>query len=131
MKLCPTCKLRERNARRSYCRLCESAYNRAKKGQWTRTPSLRQTARRMEVLDWLCKGLSSKQIARQLNIMERTVKAHRTALLRISKATNSCQLGVWAVERGHYRSNPPEKSGNGLIPQRSDPATPIAAGGAV
>ncbi|MGB5064532.1 MAG: LuxR C-terminal-related transcriptional regulator, partial [Candidatus Competibacter sp.] len=39
------------------------------------------TNREREVMEWVVKGLSSKEIARRLNISPRTVEVHRSRLL--------------------------------------------------
>jgi DNA-binding NarL/FixJ family response regulator len=53
------------------------------------TPKL--TPRQIDVLACMCRGLSNKSTARQLNMSEKTVKAHVTAILRALRATNRMQ----------------------------------------
>lgn len=51
----------------------------------------RLTTRQMEVLDGLCEGLPNKTIAFNLQMSEKTVKAHITAIFRILGAANRTQ----------------------------------------
>lgn len=50
------------------------------------------TARETEVLDFIARGLTSKQIARELNISPYTVNTHRDNLRRKLGAHNGAQL---------------------------------------
>jgi DNA-binding NarL/FixJ family response regulator len=60
----------------------------------------RLTKRQSEVLAALCKGLSNKGIARDLNMSEKTVKAHITTIFRLlgvqnrTQAVNLARVGV-------------------------------------
>jgi DNA-binding NarL/FixJ family response regulator len=58
------------------------------------------TNRQKEVLHLIARGLQNKHIARELDIAERTVKMHITALLELVGAKNRTQLVVIAGERG-------------------------------
>jgi DNA-binding NarL/FixJ family response regulator len=58
------------------------------------------TAREREVLQLIADGLATKQIARALNISERTVKFHTTSLLRKLDADNRAQAVAQAAQRG-------------------------------
>jgi DNA-binding NarL/FixJ family response regulator len=51
----------------------------------------RLTKRQEEVLAALCKGLSNKGIARDLNMSEKTVKAHITTIFRLLGVQNRTQ----------------------------------------
>jgi two-component system, NarL family, nitrate/nitrite response regulator NarL len=51
----------------------------------------RLTRRQGEVLEALCKGLSNKGIARDLNMSEKTVKAHITTIFRLLGVQNRTQ----------------------------------------
>jgi DNA-binding CsgD family transcriptional regulator len=50
------------------------------------------TAREAEILDFIARGLTSKQIARHLNISPYTVNTHRDNLRRKLGAHNGAQL---------------------------------------
>ncbi|WP_332739077.1 response regulator transcription factor [Hydrogenophaga sp.] len=50
------------------------------------------TARETEILDFIARGLTSKQIARELNISPYTVNTHRDNLRRKLGAHNGAQL---------------------------------------
>lgn len=58
------------------------------------------TVRQQEVLELIAQGCQNKHIARELNIAERTVKMHITALLELVGAKNRTHLLVLAGERG-------------------------------
>ena len=58
------------------------------------------TEREREVLRLIAQGLPSKQIARTLNISERTVKFHSSALLRKLGAENRAEAVARAAQRG-------------------------------
>ncbi len=58
------------------------------------------TLRQKEVLHLVAQGCQNKHIARQLNIAERTVKMHITALLELVGAKNRTHLLVIAGARG-------------------------------
>jgi DNA-binding NarL/FixJ family response regulator len=60
----------------------------------------RLTAREREVLSLIAQGLPGKQIARTLNISERTVKFHTASLLRKLGAENRAQAVALATGRG-------------------------------
>ncbi|CAB4756739.1 unannotated protein [freshwater metagenome] len=54
------------------------------------------TARESEVLALVAEGLANKQIARQLNISEKTVKAHLTSIFTTLGVTDRTQAALWA-----------------------------------
>jgi two-component system, NarL family, nitrate/nitrite response regulator NarL len=55
--------------------------------------------RESQVLDCLVRGLSNKCIARELNIVEATVKVYLKCLSRKTKVGNRTQLAIWALRR--------------------------------
>lgn len=57
------------------------------------------TAREREVLRYLARGYSYKEIARQLEISNKTVETHVSAVLRKLQLSNRHQLSRWANER--------------------------------
>ncbi|MFM2042234.1 MAG: glycerol metabolism activator AgmR [Pseudomonadota bacterium] len=61
------------------------------------------TRREREVLDYLFKGLSNKEIARALDLEEVTVKLHVRGLCRKLGAKNRTQAAMRAVELGLAR----------------------------
>ncbi len=61
------------------------------------------TRREREVLDFLLKGLSNKEIARLLDLEEVTVKLHVRGLCRKLDAKNRTQAAMRAVELGLAR----------------------------
>jgi DNA-binding NarL/FixJ family response regulator len=61
-------------------------------------PARELSAREREVLDLLATGLANKQIARQLGISDRTVKAHLTRIFQQIGVTDRTQAALWAKE---------------------------------
>ncbi len=56
--------------------------------------------REREVLALVAEGLPNKQIARRLEITEKTVKAHLTSVFRAIGVTDRMQAGLWARRHG-------------------------------
>ncbi len=56
------------------------------------------TPREKEVLEWVAKGLSTKQVADKLGIGTRTVESHRVNMLKKMKVSNTAELVRKAVE---------------------------------
>jgi len=57
--------------------------------------------REAEVLTYICKGLSNKQIADTLFVSKRTVDKHRENLLLKTGAKNTAGLVMYAIQSGH------------------------------
>jgi DNA-binding NarL/FixJ family response regulator len=55
----------------------------------------------MEVLQLICEGYSTKQIAAVLNIRFKTAACHRSSLLSKAGAKNTVALFRWALENGY------------------------------
>jgi DNA-binding NarL/FixJ family response regulator len=64
----------------------------------TRRETVALSEREREVLLLVRDGLANKQIARQLGITERTVKAHLTKIFQRIDATGRTQAAIWATE---------------------------------
>jgi DNA-binding NarL/FixJ family response regulator len=62
----------------------------------------RVTPRERQIVDLLSVGASNKEIAKRLNVTERTVKAHLTAIFRKLGLSGRLQLALFALE--HARS---------------------------
>jgi DNA-binding NarL/FixJ family response regulator len=71
-------------------------------------PYLPLSAREMEVLTYVTKGLSNKEIALYLGISHQTVKNHVTAILRKLGVEDRTQATVYALRRGWVRLNDSE-----------------------
>jgi two-component system, NarL family, nitrate/nitrite response regulator NarL len=56
--------------------------------------------REREILAYLARGASNKEIARDLDVAESTVKIHVQHILRKLELTSRVQAAVWAVEHG-------------------------------
>ena len=63
-----------------------------------REPAL--SPREREILVFLARGASNKEIARDLEVAESTVKIHVQHILRKLELTSRVQAAVWAVEHG-------------------------------
>jgi DNA-binding NarL/FixJ family response regulator len=61
-------------------------------------PARELSSRESEVLELLATGLANKQIARRLEISERTVKAHLTSIFQQLGVTGRTQAALWAKE---------------------------------
>lgn len=61
-------------------------------------PAAALTARELEVLTLVAKGLANKNIARRLGITERTVKAHLTRVFATIGVVDRTQAALWAQE---------------------------------
>jgi DNA-binding NarL/FixJ family response regulator len=58
------------------------------------------TLRQLEVVTMLARGFSNKEIARELDLAERTVKAHVTAVLEALNVKNRTQAVIAAQQQG-------------------------------
>lgn len=58
------------------------------------------TPREREILAQLAVGLSNKEIARKLNVVESTVKIHLQSILKKLALNNRVQAAIYAVEHG-------------------------------
>jgi DNA-binding CsgD family transcriptional regulator len=65
----------------------------------------RITRRQQEVAACVAEGLTNEQIAQRLVLTPGTVANHMEAILRRLNLRSRTQVGVWAVERGLYRSD--------------------------
>ena len=63
------------------------------------------TGREREILSYLARGESNKQIARTLSLAESTVKIHVQNILKKLNLTSRVQAAVYAVEQGLGRSD--------------------------
>jgi len=60
------------------------------------TPKL--TKRQAEILVWVQRGLSNKQIANRIGITDSTIKLHVTALLKKYGVRNRTQLSAYSTQ---------------------------------
>ncbi|GGO68234.1 response regulator [Nocardioides deserti] len=63
-------------------------------------PPVQLTNRETEVLELVREGLANKQIARRLDISERTVKAHLTSAFARIGVVDRTQAALWAERNG-------------------------------
>ncbi|WP_240744699.1 response regulator transcription factor [Desulforhopalus sp. IMCC35007] len=69
-----------------------------------RSPFQELTKREKEILQFVVQGLTSRQMAEQLNLSQRTVDHHRSNLLRKFDRKNSVELVHYAVRNGFVSS---------------------------
>lgn len=62
----------------------------------------RLSPRELQVLDGLCRGLSNKEIARELDLQEVTIKLHVRTLCKKLDAKNRTQAALTAKEAGLF-----------------------------
>lgn len=72
------------------------------------------TARELDVLRQVCRGASSKQIARRLGLSSRTIEMHRARLMRKAGARSAAALAAFGCQ--HHYVDPPGDEG-GEIPR--------------
>lgn len=58
------------------------------------------STREIEVLEWVVKGLTTSQIADQLNVSTHTINSHRKNMLKKLELTSPVELIVYAVKSG-------------------------------
>ncbi len=66
----------------------------------------RVTPRERQIVDLLSAGASNKEIAKRLNVTERTVKAHLTTIFRKLGLSGRLQLALFALEHGRSSREP-------------------------
>ena len=59
------------------------------------------TAKEIEVLRYIAKGLTSKEIADELFLSQRTIETHRHNILKKLQLPNSARLISWAIQNGY------------------------------
>ena len=64
------------------------------------TPAAALSPREREILTFLARGASNKEIARTLDVAESTVKIHVQHILRKLQLSSRVQAAVWAIEHG-------------------------------
>ena len=75
-------------------------------GQQQRQPGGRRdhptrlSDREVEVLRWLCVGLSSREIARKLALSEKTVANHLTTIFNKTGTDNRTAASTFAIRQG-------------------------------
>jgi two-component system nitrate/nitrite response regulator NarL len=79
----------------------------------------RLSHREMQILGYLLNGAQNKQIARDLQICEGTVKVHLKAVLKKIGVQNRTQAAIWAVSQGVKHVGPLHREGLNLLPARS------------
>lgn len=69
------------------------------------------TPRQMEVLEFVTRGLSNKEIAYKMHISHQTVKNHMTAILRKLRCQDRTQAAVYALSHGWIRLDDAQNKG--------------------
>ena len=70
------------------------------RGNVTRTPDDVLSTREREILVHIARGMSNKEIARELDVADSTVKIHVQHILRKLNLASRVQAALWAVEHG-------------------------------
>lgn len=63
------------------------------------------TERELQVIEMICKGFSSKEIARELNLKTRTIERYRDAIMSKMEVKNAAAVVLYAVEHGLYKKS--------------------------
>ncbi|MDX9854957.1 MAG: LuxR C-terminal-related transcriptional regulator [Tenuifilaceae bacterium] len=58
--------------------------------------------REIEVLAYICKGLTSAEIANEVCLSERTIEGHKARLFQKTSTKSTLQLAMWAVKNKFY-----------------------------
>jgi DNA-binding NarL/FixJ family response regulator len=59
------------------------------------------TTTECNVLRYVARGLSNKEIAKEMGVSQRTVESHVSNMLQKTTLTNRTELTRWAIESGH------------------------------
>jgi DNA-binding NarL/FixJ family response regulator len=65
------------------------------------------TPRELQILDLICRGHSTKQIALLLGVSFKTVSCHRMRLMEKAGVHDAIRLFRWALEKGHVTLDEP------------------------
>ena len=60
------------------------------------------THRELDIINLVCKGLTSQEIADKLFISQKTVEVHRTKIFRKTEVRNIGELIVWAIKNNYF-----------------------------
>lgn len=60
------------------------------------------TSREMDILHWVCTGLTTQEIAEKLFISTKTVEVHRNNILHKADVRNSAELIIWSVKNNYF-----------------------------
>jgi two-component system, NarL family, nitrate/nitrite response regulator NarL len=78
--------------------------------------------REMQILGCLRNGAPNKQIARDLQIADGTVKVHLKSILKKIGVQNRTQAALWALGQGMATASPSHRVGSTPLPYRPLPA---------
>lgn len=60
------------------------------------------THRELDIINLVCKGLTSQEISDKLFISPKTVEVHRTNIFRKTDVRNSGELIIWAIKNNYF-----------------------------
>jgi two-component system, NarL family, response regulator NreC len=66
----------------------------------SRSTPVKLSDREREVIWFICKGLTNKEIAAKLNLSIRTIESHREKILEKTGTKNSVEVAVYAMKHG-------------------------------
>lgn len=72
----------------------------ARGGVYSKGPSFKE--RELQVIELICDGLSSKQIASRLNLRTRTIERYRDNIMNKMEVNNAAAVVLYAVQHGLY-----------------------------
>lgn len=107
--ICPTCNLRPRFLKRSYCTRCSNERRRA--ARWRALPPKPDVIRdtnglsplQAKLLNFMCHGLESTQMARRTGYSTNYIKQCKSRLYDITGCINAAHIAAWAVLNGYYK----------------------------
>ena len=62
------------------------------------------TAKEIQIVEQVAKGLTSREIAEELFISKRTIETHRHNILKKLNLPNSAKLISWAIQNGYLNN---------------------------
>ncbi len=62
--------------------------------------NIKLSEREKEVLEYICKGYSNAEIAKELNLSQRTIDGHKSRLFDKTGAKNAPNLVMFAIKNG-------------------------------
>jgi DNA-binding NarL/FixJ family response regulator len=86
------------------------------------------TSRQLQVLELVCQGHSSTQIADLLGLGRSTVSYHRVRLMTRARVHDSNSLLLWAVEKGYIRLGDALAPTGRTTPEQYPPTSPQPGG---
>jgi DNA-binding NarL/FixJ family response regulator len=58
--------------------------------------------RKKQIIKFICRQLTSEEIAQKLDLSKKTVEVHRLELFKQIKVRNNVGAAIWAIKNGLY-----------------------------